>query len=338
MVAREAKYCDIRDAFFPVEEQPIFSARGKRISGYKTIVDRTSDRPLSVVSEKYRLMRNEEAVHYADYVVQEIFEGKTIEDFKCFNIYMPKSMASCRIDLIVPHSFNNLFGNTKEDWTPFVRISNSYNRTLALKYEIGFCRWICKNGMIFGQNGVTFSVTHNGKVSYREIDELIRKTRSRIGDARTLWNNFEMKMEELKRIQISQSAALEIYCRVFDIKVNTESVTPLQKEGLFHRAERIIELSDEYFNEMGDNAYAMMNVLTDYASFPVRPNSSTMNIDGYQRRVGHWVDEFTMENRKSGFDLNGYIGDEYRDSAAYMRTLVEKRSQSGTIPKPMLII
>lgn len=324
MVTREAKYRDIKEAFFPVEEQPIYSAGGKRISGYKTIVDRTSGRPLSVVSDQYRLMRNEEAVHYADYVVKEIFEGKTLEDFKCYNIYMPKTMASCRIDLIIPHSFNNLFGDIREDWTPFVRISNSYNRTLALKYEIGFCRWICKNGMIFGQTGVTFSVTHNSRVSYREIDELVRRTHNRIGNARTLWSNFEMKMSELKRIQISRSSALEIYCRVFDIKVNTESVTPLQNEGLFHRAEQILKLSDEYFNEMGDNAYAMMNVLTDYASFPAWPKASTMYVDGYQRRVGHWVDEFTVEHRKSGFDLNGYIGDEYRDSAAYMRTLVEK--------------
>ena len=51
---------------------------------------------------------------------------------------MPQSISSCRIDLIIPYSQDNPFADKKDTWTPFIRISNSYNRTLVLKYEIGF--------------------------------------------------------------------------------------------------------------------------------------------------------------------------------------------------------
>lgn len=40
MVTRKEVYHDLNEAFFPVEEQPIYSAERKRIPGYKTIVKR----------------------------------------------------------------------------------------------------------------------------------------------------------------------------------------------------------------------------------------------------------------------------------------------------------
>ena len=322
MVTRKDVYYDLNEAFFPVEEQPIFALGQRRIPGYKTIVKRDTGRPLSVVSEHYQLVRNKEAYDLADYVVEEIFEGKTLKDFKCYNIYMPKSMASCRIDLIIPNNFNYLFGNVRESWTPFVRISNSYNKTMALKYEMGFCRWICKNGMIFGQKGVTFSVNHNKTITFKEIDALITMTKNKIGTAGSLWRSFEQKMKELRYIQVSPSLILEIFCMVFDIKVDKERVTPMQKEGLKRKGEQITRLSDEYFNEMGGNAYAMMNVLTDYATFPAWPKNPTNYIDGYQRRVGQWVDDITKQHKIQGFDLSKRIGNEYRDSASYMKSLL----------------
>ena len=322
MVTRNEVYHDLNEAFFPVEEQPIYSAERKRIPGYKTIVERDTGRPLSVVSEHYQLVRNKEAYDLAGYVVKEIFEGKTLNDFMCYNIHMPKSMASCRIDLIIPNNFNNLFGNVRESWTPFVRISNSYNKALALKYEIGFCRWICKNGVIFGHNGVTFSVTHNRTVTFREMDTLVAMTKDKIGTAGSLWRSFEQKMEELRNIQVLPSSILEIFCRVFDIKVDKEHVNPIQKEGLKRKVEQITRLGDEYFNEMGDNAYAMMNVLTDYASFPVWPKNPINYIDGYQHRVGRWVDDIIARYKIQGFDLSKHIGYEYRDSASYMKSLL----------------
>lgn len=277
---------------------------------------------LSVVSSKYRLLLNEEAYKLADYIVRAVFNGKTLADFECFNILMPKSKGSCRIDLIIPNNFNKLFGDDNESWTPFVRISNSYNKTMVLKYEIGFCRWICKNGMIFGQLGMTFSMNHLGYITPDEINRLIEKARRSIGEIGSLWSQFEKKMIQLKNTPIPISSALAMYCKAFDIKINKNEVSDNKVEILRSKAKQIVKASKDYFKELGNNGYAMMNVLTDFASFPDWTSSPSNFVDGYQRKVGAWVDDFLKESQKEGFSPSKYIGDEYQDTAYYLESLV----------------
>lgn len=325
MITRTAKKIELQKAFFPVEEMPISLNGGTSpltIPGYKAIVDKGTGRPLSVVSSKYRLVRNREAYEMADYVVRAIFEGKTLNDFECFNILMPRTKGSCKIDLIIPNNFNKLFGQENESWTPFVRISNSYNKTMVLKYEIGFCRWICLNGMIFGKTGITFAITHLGSITYKEIEKLINKAKLNIGDMGTLWKTFEQKMNYLQSIALPPSSALAIYCKAFAINVNPKEVTKTQEESLSMRAKQIVTASKDYFKELGNNAYAMMNVLSDYASFPEWANGNTNYVDGYQRKVGRWVDEFIEESGKQDFNLSKYLGDEYQNTAYYLESLV----------------
>lgn len=326
MITRQAILRNLEEVFFPVEEEPIswgnFMGTGHHIPGYKAIVDVERGKTLSVVSRQYRLVLNQEAYQLADHVIRVVFKDKTIHDFECYNIYMPASRASCRIDLIIPNSYNKLFGNDKESWTPFVRISNSYNKTSTLKFEIGFCRWICMNGVIFGQIGISFSLTHTSIITPKEITRLIESARIRIGNIESIWQSFEKKMAELKEIQMPISVALAIYCKVFGVVAEEGKVTEAQKEVLAMRAKQTIRISKEYFKELGNNAYAMMNVLTDAATFPEWTNNITTYIDSYQRRVGKWVDIFLNEHKKKDFNLTQYIGEDYLNTAFYLESLV----------------
>ena len=214
------------------------------------------------------------------------------------------------------------FGNKTESYTPFVRISNSYNRTMVLRYEIGFCRLICMNGCIFGQTGITFEISHLGHITYKEIDKLIEKAKIRIGDIGSLWKAFEKKMEALRAISLPISSALPIYCKAFDVIVKEDNLTASQKDILALKAKQIVNASKNYFKDLGNNAYAMMNVLTDFASFPEWTSSPCNYVDGYQHRVGKWVDDFLSETRKEGFSLSKYLGEYYQNTAFYLESLV----------------
>ena len=326
MIEREAIEANLKKAFFPVEERDVFlelpSGR-KKIPGYKAIVDASTSATFSVVTTRYRLVENEEAYRIADYIVREIFKGSSLGDFKCYNILMPKSKGSCRIDLIIPNSKEDLFGYRREAWTPFVRISNSYNRTCLLKYEIGFCRWICMNGVIFGQKGITISLNHSDKIVRKEIDEIIETSQKEIGEIRFLWEEFKGKMLKLRKISLPVSSALPIFCKVFDIKVKEDEIKDYQKEHLASQAKQITTASKEYFKELGNNAYAMMNVLSDYASWPSWTQSPGNFVDGYQRRVGRWVDDITEKALQRDFSLSQYIGENYYNSAYYLESLVQ---------------
>lgn len=69
-------------------------------------------------------------------------------------------------------------------------------------------------------------------------------------------------------------------------------------------------------------SYAMMNVLSDFASFPEWTENKANYVDGYQRRVGKWVDVILAEHKKSNFNLAKYIGDKYQNTSYYLESLL----------------
>ena len=280
----------------------------------------------SVVSSQYNLVTNREAYEIANFIVQRIFEGMTLQQFECYNVYMPQSKGSCRIDLIIPFSYNNPFADRKDTWTPFLRISNSYNRTLVLKYETGFCRWICKNGVIFGQNGITISINHNERINYQRIQSEIGKMNNVIG-VRNLMSSFLKKMDDLKSLELPESIALQMYCKAFNVKVSKDKLLPYQKDTLGKSAKRIIDAAKEYFAEMGNNAYAIFNVLSDFASFPVSYGQQSIYIHGLQRKVGLWADNLILEAKKPNFSLYKFIGEEAMNTAFYLESLIKKEKE-----------
>ena len=325
MIRRERQQFDLEEAFFPVVEEPVnvevFMGQSKRIPGYKAIVEQKTGKVFSVVSSKYQLLLNREAYELADIIIQAVFEGKKLCDFECVNILMPQTKGSCRIDLILPNYFNQLFGKKSESWTPFVRITNSYNRSLRLRYEIGFCRFICTNGVIFGQRGISFSVNHTELTKL--YSSLVEEAKKKVGGIVSLWSEFEKKMVALQEISLPVSACLPIYCKAFDIKVK-EKLTDDQKYILRLKAKQIMDAGKEYFKELGNNGYAMMNVLSDFASFPEWTSSHANFVDGYQRKVGQWVDDFLAASKQQGFSLSKYIGEYYQNTAYTLESFVKQ--------------
>jgi hypothetical protein len=155
---------DIRDAFFPVELRPIYVDRLDRSNDYRrlerhfAVMDLERGHAFAVVTDDYKLITNEKAYEMAAPTMKKVFRATEIEDLACFNITMPKSRSFCHIDLI--HRRSDFAPWENDTWSAFLRITNSYNRTRRLRFELGFCRWICLNGMIFGAKSIEFSYSH----------------------------------------------------------------------------------------------------------------------------------------------------------------------------------
>ena len=146
-----------------------------------------------------------------------------------------------------------------------MRIINSYNKTACLKYQFGFCRWICQNGMIFESKSVDFVFTHTkGIVSEARIrQQLAAAARERIGEIRSL---------------------------------------------------------EEYYSQFGANAYAAMNVLTDFASYP-KGLSGVSTVPVLQAKAGAWIDEFVEASDKPGFNMTNYLGADAIETATWYDSL-----------------
>lgn len=325
MIQRKWTEGNIEDAFFPINTSPVLWDDGchlQKIPGHKVIIDTRHGRPVGVVSDQYSIVTNQDAYYWADYVIRRIFPELSLQEFACYHVYMPKTRSFCRIDLIIPKAEHTPFPDFPDPWTPFIRISNSYNRTISLKYEIGFCRWICLNGVIFGQKGIKISINHTGQIDPREIEAMVNKADG-VELIESLWKAFDHKMMTLRGIRIPDSMALSVYCKAFNIKLDKDKLSKIQKETWATKAEQITTAAKEYFAELGNNAYALMNVLTDFASYPTATSNTATLVHAYQRKVGNWIDDIIDASSKADFNLYDYIGKDAMNTALFLETLIK---------------
>ena len=105
------------------------------------------------------------------------------------------------------------------------------------------------------------------------------------------------------------------------LKIDEKKITPAMVELLKSRTQQILKAGKEYFNDMGNNAYALFNVFTDYASFPAGVSEGSVTIHNLQHRVGDWVDEFLAAYNQDGFSLSKYIGEDAMDAAFYLERI-----------------
>lgn len=320
MIQRTLTHRNLEEAFFPVHVENIMQYSGRRIPHYRAVVDTERNNVLSVVTENYKLITNERAYQYAGYIISAVFPGMTLDDFTCYNIMMPKTRSFCRIDLIKEKNPYEPFGDRSESWTPFIRITNSYNKTHVLRYEIGFCRWICLNGVIFGAKSFTLTITHTeGKgVDARTI---VNNARESIGSITSLWLDLQRNLIAARDFYVPEKMILPMFCKAFDIKIHPKELKPQAMERLSIQASSILSQGREYFRELGSNAYAFFNVLTDFSSYPVGIANAALSTHSYQKRAGQWLQDFIAESEKDGFFLEDYIGDEYMDSALCLESL-----------------
>jgi len=334
----------LEDAFFPVElcdlkfvypaETDLFGkvVRTEDVlaKGHKAVVDINKCHVFATVTDKYKLVTNEDAYKWAEPVVGAVFNHSQLKDFDCFNVRMTGTRSSCCIDLIRKLDGGNVisflpFGED-DPWTAFIRIINSYNKTSCLKYQLGFCRWICQNGMIFESKSVDFVFTHTkGVVSGARIrQQLAAAARERIGEIRTLEDQFIAKLRNLKKHSIPQNVMLALACKVFNLHLTRDDaakMSDVERKKAVKFVQKIKDDTREYYGQFGANAYAAMNVLTDFASYP-QGLSGVNTVPVLQAKAGAWIDDFVEASEKPGFNMTKYLGTDAIEAAMWYESLV----------------
>lgn len=320
IAARTWKPRNLAEAFFPVEMRPLFmrgsgpSESYNKLDRHFAVVDVERQNPFAVVTEEYKLVTNEAAYIMAAEVMKKVFHTAQLSDMDCLNITMPKSRSFCHIDLI--HKTADFSPWEQDKWTAFLRISNSYNRTRLLRFELGFCRWICLNGIIFGSKSIEFSYAH----TRRGMDRVDRFTEN-IGDIRQLETALTEKLHQLKRYHVPRREMLPLLCRAFDIRVTKEVLSKQRRvNDLLALRQHANNLTDAYFSNMGPHGYAALNVLTDYASRPIGVIAPEASMHGLQEKAGSWMDEFISAIKGHDFSFHTYLA-EYRQTAALIEAL-----------------
>lgn len=306
---------DIQDVLFPVELKPVFVedqmtglfSQMKKLPGFCAVIAVDTGHVFSVVAQNYKLITNEEALKLGETCFGQIFKLTDMSDMGLFNIIMPKTRSFCHVDYT--HVKGKFAPFDQDSWSPYIRITNSYNRMFALNFDLGFCRGICKNGVIFGKKNIEFKFYHSHSGDDPEIQFKLRA-----GEFAKLEAQFTESLQNLKRYHVPKKFMWPLTCKVFDFKL-PEKPTDRQEKMISERKQQVDELQQLYFSTLGENGYAALNVLTDLATRPVGVISPEGSIDMLQRRAGEWITNFVVAIDDRNFTFEEYLGDYARFAA-----------------------
>ena len=305
-----ARNTNINKILFPVACKPVYlDTQRKPIHGFRAVTgmfENDSEATFSIVSDNYQLISNKEAVEMGKEIHGRLFPNATSDSFEVFNVIAPKTNGSCHIDIIDKNYTLNVWA--QEVYVPFVRIQNSYNKTLPLKFQIGFCRKLCDNGVIFEEDLVSISMAHT-KQMFRN-DEFMN---IKISHLKVFEDDFIKKTKRTNEIKLPRKYFLPLAAKVlnrnFDLNEKDEKKRKLIEQKLCEFANAIENYTDKYIRieNMGETAYAFFNVITDYASNT--KHLQARNTHELQVKCGTWLNLIGELVSNPMFTWEEYVGD-----------------------------
>ncbi|MEI7422009.1 MAG: DUF932 domain-containing protein [Prolixibacteraceae bacterium] len=305
----------LESALFKVERIPLFakikdstnSLKEIGIPDFQALFNGSDKTLLSVVTNNYQLVTNEKALEIGKNVFCELFPMVKKSDLIPFKVISTKKKTSCHIDLI--HKDVTLEKWEQDTWLPFLRISNSYNRTFALSFEIGFVRELCSNGFIFDKESIKVKFAHTrGQIPVKfEVD---------VSKLRKYEIEFVNHLNNLNRFYVDPIYVLPLVLKAlnhrFRLNDNNPKIRDRELERFSDTKSLINELTDIYYKELKPTAYAVLNIVTDLIShqqdYKTIPLFSS-HINSYYNKPGDWIQDFTLEIQSQKFNMEEYLGE-----------------------------
>jgi hypothetical protein len=299
------------DWFFPIEEAPVFASvtcNGKvtdiRVPHRKALVAADTGDIVGIVGAGYQVFTNQQAVTLCHKFCLEAFPDTKPSEWTFVEGHGPGTRSWAAMDIHHRAHAMNLWGNDggpSETFTPFVRITNSYNGSRALRIDVGFLREHCSNGVIFEQEAATLTVPHT-----RQGIHSLKVARPFAGMS-ALREEFSKTLAGVRAVAITPDEGRQLVRQVTgwpQLQENPKSWERTEQEKL--DADLETRLSS-YFHELGENAYAAFNTMTDIASRPPQSPRFRRDRATLERRAGAWLRNFREAVSRPGFSIGSHL-------------------------------
>jgi len=310
----------LEEILFPVQEHPVFVSfsdgdvsRQLAVPEKKAIVNRTSHRVLGVVSRGYRLVSNKEALDMAYQCCSTVFPNTKPGEWGVKAIDAPNTAGHCYIDLAHNSTVLDFFfvpANQRPDlFGPFIRVTNSYNGLRALGFDIGFYRKVCKNGMIMPDSIIRFKFNHQRSEIGKTIQFEVAK--QRLAKLTTIFTD---SLTGLRNCAVQLPQFESLVCGALSLTPPNEP-DERQESDWEDLRDHLAEMSGRYVSELGENAYAAFNTITEFASHP--PDNRCLHRDRHslQRLAGSWLTSFRESSRRPGFSITSHLDELAKERA-----------------------
>lgn len=302
----------LADVLFDVKLQDVYSEFrfpatlfNQQIStrNHKAVVNQSSGEIISIVGNNYKLISNKEAIEMGKQIFTQLYPSVIPSELIPYKVVAPHSKASAHIDFI--HQAVDFKVWDQETWLPFLRTTNSYNRSVALSFEIGFVRKLCSNGVLFNKKSIKLKYLHN-KGNNVDIKSAANQIKSTSG-------LFAEQCRSLKSFDIPKELTFALVCQILNI--NLELPKDNQQKKKINSLQNLIELTkvltSGYTKELGSNAYAAFNVMTDLVSHQDQYKNLTgfyFNVRSFYTKPADWMDDFSNKISSNSVIIEQYLG------------------------------
>lgn len=301
----------VQDLLFDVAQVPVEAIVGSNgdtrriaIPGKKALVNQRTGHVLGVVSRDYRVVTNQEAVDLAHQVCEHAFPGISSVEWEAKRAAAPRTLSYAFIDLKHrTHVLNYWDNEIKKDdpFTPFLRVTNSFNGARALRFDIGFMRKHCSNGVIFEESVATIKASHSAEALAKLNIEITSRSLPK------MWDEFSKFLNTVRDIAMNPEQSTLALHTVLHLSAPKPDDKPARREGLQALTQDFSCRLEGYQKELGPNAYAVFNTLTDIAARPPESPLFQKERDTLEKRSGRWLKALARDSQAINFDLDEWI-------------------------------
>lgn len=243
-----------------VLQEPVYTENKELIQGYKANVRDTDRKVLGVVTDRYKVIQNEEAFAFTDTLLGEGVRYETAGSLQ----------EGRRVWMLarLPREF--IIGG--ERISPYMVFSNIHDGSGAVKTALTPIRVVCNNTLNLALRTAkrSWSMIHTGDISGK-----IEEAKNTLLLADEYMTALGQEFEDLRKIKLSEKQVLD-YIKI--LLPMEENYSLLQKRGV----EKLrADMKMRYFDApdlkgVGNNGYRFVNAVSDFATHST-PRRKTAN-------------------------------------------------------------
>ncbi len=243
-----------------VVQEPVFTETKEKIEGYRVNVRDTDRKVLGVVTDRYKVIQNEEAFAFTDALLGEGVRYETAGSLQ----------GGKKVWLLAHLPQEYIISG--ERISPYLVFSNTHDGSGAVRVALTPIRVVCNNTLNLALRTAkrSWSMVHTGN-----IQEKMEEAKNTLFMAEKYMDHLGKEFDNLRRIQLTDRKVKEY----IEILLPMEGdMTPLQRKNIFRLRE---DMQARYFDapdlkEVGNNAYRFINAVSDFATH-AQPLRKTAN-------------------------------------------------------------
>ena len=234
-----------------VVQEPVYTEADELIEGYKANVRDSDRKVLGVVTNRYKVIQNEEAFSFTDELLGEGVRYETAGSLQGGRkVWLLARMPQ---DYII----------TGERISPYLVFSNTHDGSGAIKVALTPIRVVCNNTLNLALSSAkrSWSMIHTG-----DIQGKLEEAKDTLFKAESYMDNLGKEFEALRMKKMTDKQILD-HIEIL-LPLDEENATAQQKKNIIRLQE---DMKMRYFDapdlkDVGNNAYRFINAVSDFAT------------------------------------------------------------------------